>query len=100
MRITVGTKNLPLVERGTPFNIFVDGEQITAYPGETIATVLFASGRRVFHQSENGSPRSLYCGIGQCFSCLVTVDDKSDVRACVTLVKAGMKIKTISKGVS
>jgi len=95
MRITSNHPLLPHVERGEPFNVVVDGEVIQAYPGETIATVLTAIGRRVLHHTENGhSPRGVYCGIGLCFGCLVSVDGVPGVRACVTTVQPGMHILT------
>ena len=52
-------------------------------------------GRRTLHHTETGhAPRGLYCGIGLCFGCLVTVDGVAGVRACVTQVRAGMCIVT------
>ncbi|MBI5166495.1 MAG: (2Fe-2S)-binding protein, partial [candidate division NC10 bacterium] len=57
-----------VVERGEPFQMEVDGQSIVAFEGETIATALLASGRRVFrHTARTGTPRGLFCGIGVCF---------------------------------
>ncbi len=72
----------------------VDGEAIAAYEGETIAAALLAAGRRTFrHTAPGGSPRGIFCGIGVCFDCLVTVDG-SQIRACVTPVRDGMRVST------
>ncbi len=74
--------------RGEEFTISLDGQKITAYPGETLATVLLANGKRVFRHSQNkGEPRGLYCGMGICFECLVTVNGRANVRACQTLAQ-------------
>ena len=62
-----------------------------AYTGETIAGALTAAGRRVFRHSEKrGGPRGVFCGIGICFDCLVTVDGQPSQRACLARVAAGV----------
>ncbi len=80
--------------RGQPLRIEVDGEPVQAFEGETIATALLASGRRVFRHTPDGHPRGLYCGMGICFDCAVEVDGESSVRSCITLVRPGMKVRT------
>jgi predicted molibdopterin-dependent oxidoreductase YjgC len=85
---------LPQVERGGPFKVDVNGEPVVAYPGETVATVLLAAGCKSFSIAAGGSPRGLYCGIGRCYSCLVTIDGAAHQRACVTLAQPGMQIVT------
>ena len=82
------------IERGEALQITVDGESVTAYSGETIATVLLASGRRIFrHTARQGEPRSLFCGIGVCYDCLVTVDGVPNQRACMTFVRPGLAVR-------
>jgi len=45
----------PVVERGEPIDLVVDGETIKTYVGETIAGALTAAGRRVFrHTAKTG----------------------------------------------
>jgi D-hydroxyproline dehydrogenase subunit gamma len=93
MRIT-GTKSaLPQIKRGESLTVFINGKPTTAYAGETVATVLLADGRRVFRRSATGDPRGLYCGMGICYECLVTVDQQPNVRACVTQVQDGMHVE-------
>lgn len=83
-----------VVERGEPFQMEVDGQSIVAFEGETIATALLASGRRVFrHTARTGTPRGLFCGIGVCFECLVTVDGIPNLRSCMTPARPGIKIQ-------
>ena len=60
--------------------------------------MLLTEGIRVFRRDAGGSPRGLFCGIGNCYECLVTVDGVPNVRACVTPVAAGMVIETGAKG--
>lgn len=91
MRIEGGPS---VVERGEPFQMEVDGQSIVAFEGETIATALLASGRRVFrHTARTGTPRGLFCGIGVCFECLVTVDGIPNLRSCMTPARPGIKIQ-------
>lgn len=86
---------LPAVTRGRQVRILVDGRAIQAYEGETVAAALLAAGIRAFRKSpKRGEARSLYCGIGLCFECLVTVDSVDAVCACQTSVADGMVVET------
>jgi len=86
---------LPPLEGRRPLTVRVNGEPILAFAGETVATVLLAAGRRAFrHTEQTHAPRSLFCGMGICFECLVTVDGQPNVRACVTSISNGMVIET------
>jgi predicted molibdopterin-dependent oxidoreductase YjgC len=75
-----------------PLTITVDGELVQAFAGESVATVLLALGKRTFRHTEHSTPRGLFCGMGVCFDCLVTVDGVDNVRACMTPVAEGMEI--------
>ena len=86
---------LPHGIRGPKVHFELDGQPCIAYEGETIAAVLVAEGRRTFRLSpKERQPRGLYCGMGVCFECLVTVNGILNVRACMTAVEAGMKVET------
>ncbi len=75
--------------------VTVDGESVQAYPGEMVATLLLAMGRLTFrHTDRRHSPRGVFCGMGVCFDCLVTVDGQPNVRACLTPVQVGMVVET------
>lgn len=66
-----------------PVRITVDGETVEGLEGQSIAGVLLGSGRVSWRETAvAGRPRGLFCGIGVCFDCLVTVDGVPDVRAC------------------
>ena len=61
----------------------LDGENLSGLAGQTIAGVVLASGRLSWRTtSSDGKPRGLFCGIGVCFDCIVTVNGERDVRAC------------------
>jgi predicted molibdopterin-dependent oxidoreductase YjgC len=74
--------------------IRVDGEPIQARPGETIAAALYAAGIRSWRVSRHGDRRGLLCGMGTCCDCLLTVDGRTNVRACQELVAEGQVIQT------
>ena len=72
-----------------------DGRPILARRGEPIAAALLAAGVRVFRTMPGtGEPRGGYCLVGRCTDCLVVVDGRPNVRACVTPVRAGMRVAT------
>jgi predicted molibdopterin-dependent oxidoreductase YjgC len=98
MRIVHSDNTLPSVERGELLNVQVDGKRVEAFSGETIAAMLYANGIRIFrHTRKSKKPRGIYCGMGVCYDCLVTVDGVHNVRACVTPVKDGMRIETTAE---
>ncbi len=79
----------------TVVKIEVDGQLIDAFEGEPIAAALMAAGKSVFRYTrKKGEPRGIFCAIGQCTDCMMTVDGVPNVRTCITPVKDGMKIKT------
>jgi D-hydroxyproline dehydrogenase subunit gamma len=82
------------VERGAEFQMVVDGRTVVAYEGETIAAALVASGVTTLRHGPDGSPRGLFCGMGICFECLMTVDGVPNVRVCVTAAAPGMRVET------
>jgi predicted molibdopterin-dependent oxidoreductase YjgC len=78
--------------RGDATTIVLEGLSVTAYEGETVATVLLAEGDAQVRVTRAGSPRGVFCGIGVCFECLVVVDGVPNTRACVTWVREGMTV--------
>jgi sarcosine oxidase subunit alpha len=86
----------PILEfvRGKRITFTFDGESIEAYEGETIAAALHAAGIRVLSRTRSGAPRGLFCAIGKCSSCLMTVDGIPNVRTCVTPIREGMVVES------
>ncbi len=75
------------------FDIEVDGRLVLAQPGQTLAATLIGAGITVFRRTPSGAPRGVFCGMGVCFDCLVTVDGLADQRACMTPARPGMKVQ-------
>jgi len=83
------------VNWGRQTTVYVDGKEISAYEGEPIAAALAAAGIRVFRFTSNrNEPRGIFCAIGRCTDCMMTVDGQPNVRTCVTPVREGMKVET------
>jgi len=81
------------IRRGEPVQIFVDGKAMKAYKGETIATAIMSAGHLV-SRTIDSEPLGVYCNIGICHSCVMTVNGISNVRICKTLVTEGCRIES------
>jgi hypothetical protein len=62
--------------------ISIDGVDVEGRAGQTIAGVLIGSGRRSW-RTAGSEPRGVFCGIGICHDCVVTVNGLAGVRACL-----------------
>jgi predicted molibdopterin-dependent oxidoreductase YjgC len=83
------------VRRGDRFTVVLDGVEVTAYDGDSVAAVLIREGRTSWRRTRGADrPRGLFCGIGACQDCLVVVDGVPSVRACVAPARAGATIAT------
>ncbi|MFJ2032528.1 (2Fe-2S)-binding protein [Streptosporangium sp. NPDC087985] len=80
---------------GPGFEISVDGAPIPVIPGQTIGAVLHGAGIRSWRTTRiGGRPRGLFCGIGVCFDCLITVNGSPSLRACLTEARPGDRVST------
>lgn len=83
------------IEQRRMVKIYVDGTELVAFEGEMIAAALMAAGIKTFRYTKRRhSPRGVFCGIGRCTDCIMTVNGVPNVRTCVTPVEEGMVIKT------
>jgi len=83
------------IDRGSPVTIVVDGAPMQAFRGESIATVLLVNGRRTLRWTPRGhEPRSVFCAMGVCFDCVVTVNGQPNVRSCMVSADADMIVET------
>lgn len=71
-----------------------DGAAVAFVPGQSVAAALLASGRLAWRTTRHtGRPRGLFCGIGVCFDCLVTIDGHPNQRACLVPARPGMSVQ-------
>jgi hypothetical protein len=78
-------------ERGRATSeITFEGRPIPVAPGQSVGAALVAAGITSWRTTRvNGKPRGLFCGIGVCFDCLVTVNGRPSLRACMVEARAG-----------
>jgi len=75
-----------------PFRL--NGENLLAAPGTTVASTILSSGRTLFRRSVSQEPRAGLCGMGICFECRVTIDGVPHSRSCQILCRDGMEVRT------
>lgn len=83
---------------GTPtatHTVTFDDRELPVQSGQSIAAVLWNAGILAWRTTRgNGAPRGVFCGIGQCFDCLVTVNGRPNQRACLIPANPGDTITT------
>lgn len=81
---------LPLL--GPTVNLVVDGRDVTAREGESVADAVLASGRWVFGRSvKYHRARGPVCFQGRCEGCLLRIDGVPSVMSCRTPARHGMR---------
>ena len=84
-----------LGDTGETVSLKVDGKDIRARAGDTVAGAMLAAGVDHFRTTPvTGSPRAPYCLMGVCFDCLVTIDGVGSRQACLVPVREGMAVET------
>ncbi|GHE08609.1 (2Fe-2S)-binding protein [Streptomyces alanosinicus] len=80
---------------GEAFTVLFDDRPVPALPGQTVAAALWAAGVTAWRSTRGaGRPRGVFCGIGVCFDCLVSVNGRPNRRACLVPVQPGDVIRT------
>lgn len=91
--MTPNAQLVRLAARDRPALAFtLDGEAAMARRGDTILTAILTSRRRLAGAGSTDAHAG-FCLMGACQECWVTADGRP-VRACGTLVAAGMQIAT------
>jgi len=76
-------------------SVTIDGQLCQAKKGEMIAATLLANGFQTHrYTAKRHEPRGIYCGIGQCTDCVMTVNGVPNVRTCITEIAEGMVVET------
>jgi sarcosine oxidase subunit alpha len=82
------------IDRGRPISFTFDGKPVAAYAGDTIASALYAAGRRTFSRSfKYHRPRGELCGCGHCANSLVQIGGRPGVRACAEPASDGLAVE-------
>jgi predicted molibdopterin-dependent oxidoreductase YjgC len=84
-------------KEGRQVSFIFEGKKLTGTEGQPIICALADNNISVIGYS-HGRPRGLYCAIGNCGSCVATVNGKANVRTCITPLEEGMVIEMQHKG--
>ncbi len=80
-----------------PVTFSFEGREITANRGDTLAAALLGCGIFEFRRAVvSNAPRAPFCMIGNCYECLVEVEGRGLVQACLTEVVEGMRVNMSS----
>jgi len=72
-----------------------NGRDFQCESGQTIAAALIAADQRELRSTRfDSEPRSIFCGIGICYDCVVVVDGIANQRSCLVEVKSGMRVES------
>ena len=77
---------------GASWHLDLDGTPVPAVPGESVAAALLAAGVMAQGTGKDGSARGLFCGMGVCHDCLVTIDGRAGQRACLIKARDGLRL--------
>jgi NADPH-dependent 2,4-dienoyl-CoA reductase/sulfur reductase-like enzyme len=69
------------------------GRAIPSVAGDSVAAALVDAGELALRETRLGEPRGVYCGMGVCHDCVVTIDGVHGRRACMTPVEDRMTIE-------
>ena len=70
-----------------------NGESFTCESGQSVAAALIAAENRELRRTRfENEPRSIFCGIGICYDCVVVIDGVANQRSCLVEAKEGMKV--------
>lgn len=72
----------------------LDGECVEALEGDTVLVALMTNRRQLRRFEFGDSWRSGFCLMGACQDCWLRLADGKPVRACTTLLEAGMAFVT------
>ena len=80
---------------GPPITLTFDGRPVAAVVGDSVGAALTRAGVRSWRTTRHeGRPRGLFCGIGICYDCLLTVDGAANQRACLVPAVDGMELRS------
>ena len=80
--------------RGRRLRFWFEGRPLYGFEGDTIAAALVANDIKVFrHTAKLGRARGLFCAVGKCSSCLMTVNGLPNTMVCMEPLRAGARVE-------
>lgn len=77
----------------TKDSFLFDGKPIGFSNGQSVAAALTQAGQRTLRHTAKGAGRGMFCGMGVCQDCLITIDGVPNQRACMTPATMGLAIE-------
>lgn len=75
-------------------SLHIEGRPVQARSGDSVAVAMLEAGVTVFRETPvSGAPRAPLCLMGVCFECLVEIDGRPNMQACMTPVAEGMQVR-------
>ncbi|WP_439593495.1 FAD-dependent oxidoreductase [Microbacterium sp.] len=71
-----------------------EGRAVPVAASDTVAAAMIAGGELGNRRTDAGDLRGVWCGMGVCHECAVTIDHREGELACVTPARAGQVIET------
>ena len=69
-----------------------EGREIPCRNGMSVAAALIDAGVTVLRKHADGDMRGLFCGMGVCQECRMTIDGQHGIRACMTPVHESLRV--------
>jgi 2Fe-2S iron-sulfur cluster binding domain len=74
---------------------YFNNEKFVGDQGQSVAAALIANGQRELRRTRFGKEaRSIFCGIGVCFDCVITINGIANQRACLIEIEDQMKVES------
>jgi hypothetical protein len=83
-----------VVPDGPSVRILVDGTEVEAHTGDSLLVAVLAARQALRRHEFSDEARAGFCLMGACQDCWVWLADGQRVRACTTIVAAGMHVVT------
>lgn len=90
MSVIINEDNFQIKSKKISF--FFENKELQAYEGETISSALIRNGYYNFRIDKDGKDRGVYCNMGVCNECILTVNGKPSVKSCSTKIVNNDKI--------
>lgn len=72
-----------------------NGVEIEYEEGQSIAAALIKDEKRELRKTRFGEePRSIFCGIGICFDCIVVINGVGNQRSCLIAAQEDMNVES------
>jgi predicted molibdopterin-dependent oxidoreductase YjgC len=77
-----------------PVAFMLDGRSVQALNGDTVLTAILTHQAHLRLTDSSLKPRAGFCLMGACQDCWITLETGERLRACTTIIEAGMRIVT------